>query len=209
MVIIDLTGKRFERLLVLSECKERIKNQVLWKCQCDCGTIKDIRGGDLRSGKTISCGCLRDEIASMCNGVHMDNRKGKRARLYTVWSGIKSRCNSMKPNSPDYKYYKGKGVSICGEWDQYVNFKRWATCNGYSDDLVIDRINPDKGYSPENCRWITARENARRCSFAKLDMDKAEVIRRLHGSVPAKELSYIYNVSPGTIRKVWNGDLWY
>ena len=72
---------------------------------------------------------------------------------------MKNRCNN--PNEPRYSDYGGRGITVCQEWlDDFMNFYNWAMENGYSDELSIDRINNDKGYSPDNCRWSTKKEQA-------------------------------------------------
>lgn len=77
-------------------------------------------------------------------------------RLYRIWKAMRTRCNN--PNFHAYKYYGGKGVKICDEWDSYETFYNWAIQNGYDHDLTIDRINNNDGYSPSNCRWISHAE---------------------------------------------------
>lgn len=82
-------------------------------------------------------------------------------RLYNIWSGIKQRCNN--PNRENYRFYGGKGISICEEWEtDFLKFYTWSIEHGYSDELVIDRIDPTKNYCPDNCRWITSAENIAR-----------------------------------------------
>lgn len=72
---------------------------------------------------------------------------------------MRSRCET--PSSTDFKYYGARGISVCEEWKQFELFQKWATENGYTDDLSIDRIDNEKGYSPDNCRWITQSEQSR------------------------------------------------
>lgn len=76
-------------------------------------------------------------------------------RIYKIWIGMKVRCNNS--NSVPYPYYGAKGIKVCTEWGDmengFMNFYKWAMENGYSDNLTIDRLDPSKGYSPDNCRW--------------------------------------------------------
>lgn len=75
-------------------------------------------------------------------------------RIYKMWHNMRSRCKN--PNATKYYLYGGKGISVCKEWDKsFIAFYNWAMNNGYNDKLTIDRINPDKNYCPENCRFAT------------------------------------------------------
>ena len=92
-----------------------------------------------------------------------------KTRLYTIFSGMKQRC--YNPNSPHYKWYGGKGISICDEWmgeEGLSRFMEWALSNGYEEHLTIDRIDSDGSYSPENCRWITGAANSSRTKNTKI-----------------------------------------
>lgn len=86
-----------------------------------------------------------------------------KTRLYVIYHGMKQRCLNAK--SPEYKWYGGKGISICSEWlDKDTGlqaFIGWALDNGYNESLTIDRINSNEGYSPANCRWVTLSENSK------------------------------------------------
>lgn len=81
---------------------------------------------------------------------------GTGTRLYEIWKGMRKRCNCSYRK--EYKNYGAKGIRVCAEWDEYPRFRDWAMANGYTDDLTIDRIDPHKDYSPQNCRWITKKE---------------------------------------------------
>lgn len=87
---------------------------------------------------------------------HGAARRGKIKRLYRIWSNMLSRCSN--PNKPDYKYYGAKGISVTEEWTDYMYFEEWAMNNGYKDELTLDRIDSNGNYCPENCRWITIKE---------------------------------------------------
>ena len=161
--MIDMIGKKFGRLTVVDF--DRFENhKTYWKCVCDCGLTVIAVGNNLRSGNTKSCGCLRREAAqkqgksSATHGESHDNR----TRLYSIWCGMRQRCNN--PNHQAYNLYGGKGVRLCDEWNDYKAFKTWAMSNGYKDPLSIDRIDHNEGYNPDNCRWITISENVARAN---------------------------------------------
>lgn len=84
-------------------------------------------------------------------------------RLYSIWSAMKQRtCNK---NTVNYSLYGGKGISVCDDWKSYKNFKKWSIENGYSKELTLDRIDGNKGYCPENCRWVSMKvQQNNRCN---------------------------------------------
>ena len=89
--------------------------------------------------------------------IHGEARPGHQSRLYSIWVGMNDRVKN--PNSKSYKYYGGRGISVCEEWESSINFILWAKNNGYSDNLVIDRIDVNGDYCPENCRFVTPHES--------------------------------------------------
>lgn len=92
--------------------------------------------------------------------------------------GIMERCSN--PNNANYKRYGGRGITVCQEWiDSPQAFVDWALANGFSPELQIDRIDNDKGYSPDNCRWVTARDNMRNRSVGVLTAEQVGQARFL------------------------------
>ncbi len=156
---IDLTGQQFGRLKVISYAGIDNRGKALWKCECKCGNFIVVAASNLKRGITKSCGCLRLELSSKRmadkNLKHGDSRR----RLYRIWCGIIQRTQNV--NNCNYHKYGEKGIAICVEWEEYENFKEWALINGYKDNLTIDRKNNKKGYTPDNCRWITTQEQNR------------------------------------------------
>jgi len=158
----ELMGQRFGRLVALRPTIKRKHRNVIWLCQCDCGNIVEIQATNLVKGNTRSCGCLQREIASKSGSMHLihgdSQKQTKFFRLWRTWCHMKERCNNQ--NHPGYKNYGGRGIKVCSEWEKsYQLFKDWSLSYGYQNNLAIDRIDNDQGYYPENCQWITHKEN--------------------------------------------------
>jgi hypothetical protein len=144
---VDINGQRFGRLIVLARAENRGRFAA-WLCWCDCGEFKTVVGSSLRTGNTRSCGCLQ-RIHGMTN-----------TPLYLVWRSMRSRCEN--PRTERWPRYGGRGISVCAEWRHDPKaFIDWALSHGYERGLQIDRMDNDAGYSPSNCRFVTAAENSR------------------------------------------------
>ena len=155
--VIDLTGQRFGRLVVIGRADPPmdLRRKARWHCICDCGNETDALGDNLRRGKTASCGCLQKERARVVNTIHGQTH----SRLYSIWKNMQTRC--ANPHSTYYDNYGGRGISVCEEWHDFANFMQWAERTGYREDLTLDRIEANDGYNPVNCRWVTMREQNR------------------------------------------------
>jgi len=156
---IDMTGKRVGRLLVKSYAFTR-KKSAYWNCVCDCGNEVVVIGKDLRKGHTQSCGCLQKEKAKdNIKKAGTGNRKthGQRhTKLYEVWKVMRQRCQNK--NNKAYANYGGRGIKVCGEWNDFKNFCEWAINSGYKEGLTLERIDVNGDYEPSNCKWVTLEE---------------------------------------------------
>ena len=165
-----MVGRRFGKLMVLRRGENNSRGEARWVCRCDCGKETLVTTANLNSGNSKSCGCDRGIIK------HGGVLKGKAERLYSVWLNMKNRCGNA--NAREYNCYGGRGISVCEEWStSYDSFRRWALDNGYDSEALfgkctLDRIDNDKGYSPENCRWVSLkRQNNNRGNNRHLTID--------------------------------------
>lgn len=141
--LLDIAGCRFGAWTIGKQAGNTSRGGAVFNAVCDCGTERVVSSADVRSGKSKSCGCLKNELIGRLNRTHGESK----TRLYNVWLVMRARCKH------GWRYYGERGISVCDAWNNWPTFRDWASANGYRDDLTIDRINNDQGYYPDNCRW--------------------------------------------------------
>lgn len=168
---VDLAGQKFGKLTVIKEVESKVvpsgNKYRQWLCKCECGNEIVMKQWSLTRDHVGSCGCDAEEVHKQrIAKMHAKKPPVWKERLYRVWMGMKSRCHN--PKAPSYGSYGAKGITVCDEWlHNYRAFRAWAYANGYRDDLpkggcTIDRIDAKKGYSPDNCQWLSLEENNKR-----------------------------------------------
>jgi len=161
MKIKDISGQKFERLLVVSFV-ERANKQSIFLCKCDCGNYIKTSSNALKTGHNKSCGCLNIELIKKRSTTHGLSKHP----LFSTWCDMKNRCYYKKHNR--YNNYGGKGIIVCDEWHTFINFYNWAI-QFWKENLSIDRIDNLKNYEPNNCRFATIKEqNRNRTSCVKI-----------------------------------------
>lgn len=149
---IDISGKRFGRLLVLN--RQGVKSaQIAWLCICCCGNRLVVPGRDIRSGHTRSCGCLRRETSASRQTTH----GASETEEFKIWTSMKTRCENE--NASGYAAYGARGVQVCAAWQR---FKVFLADMGFrpSKAHTLDRIDPAGHYEPGNVRWALPEQQA-------------------------------------------------
>lgn len=197
MKLVDLSGLSFGNLTVLSRSGSNAAGAT-WLCSCSCGANCVVSSGKLKSGHTQSCGCLRKI------GYHRTHN-GSGTQTHRSWKEMRQRC--LNKNSDKWRWYGGRGISICDRWSLFENFLE--DMGERPEGMTLDRIDNDGPYSPDNCRWLPQIEQTRRQEKNKLSLELADSLREdRKAGMSFRALGDKYGVSSTTAHRACIGETW-
>lgn len=191
----EIIGNIYGRLMPILECGKNSSGQYRYLSVCECGESKVVTGSSMVQGKVLSCGCLRRDTMVAKNTKH----NGCGTSTYETWAGMKTRCTN--PNGTAYANYGGRGITFNPAWADFAVFA--SDMGERPDGCTLERIDNDKGYSKDNCKWATAAEQSRNT--------RQNVNLTLNGKTQcmtdwAKELSIPYPTIQDRVRKGWSAE---
>lgn len=215
--VVDLRGRTFGSLTVVEEAPRHANGRTRWVCRCTCGGTKVVLAYKLHSGRVGNCtDCGRSRLRGTRGTSKSDSaRRGvgtKYTPEYASWLAMRERCNT--PGRPNYRYYGGRGIRVCSEWDNFAQFL--ADLGPRPPGTTLDRIDHDGHYEPGNCRWADLRTQnrnrrapVRTAQPKRLDLQAAREIRAQHAAGATQvQLAAQYGVATATIYDVIRGNSW-
>lgn len=181
MAIKNLQGQRFGRLTVVEFKGQDNQGNALWRCECDCGGEIVTRNRVLSQGDATSCGCKRIE-STRKHGM-------LKSPTYQTWRSVIYRCKY--PSCRHFKNYGGRGITVCERWETFENF--FEDMGIRPDGCSLDRIDNDKGYFKENCRWASPKQQSR-------NRRDNQMVQTRYGMVCLKEAAELHGIKYSTLQ---------
>lgn len=215
----DLIGRNNGYLKIISY--DGIRNlgkrtRRFWKALCKCGNEIFIHTHQFTRKVPRSCGCYKRRRRGNTTVHIRKHGLSHKHPLYKTWRNMRQRC--YNPNNQDYKYYGGKGIKLCGDWhNDFKLFYDWALSHGWKSGLVIDRVDPDKDYCPDNCRYISMAENSKRVKIPIGENRKQAIlnekqVREIKRRIVAGERNYLiardYEIKPNIVYQIKKKKTW-
>jgi hypothetical protein len=186
----DETGNVYGKLTVVGFGGVRGRDGILWTCRCECGNSILVRGSCLRSGHTKSCGCITMSADGLC-----------KTPEYRIWYAMNDRCHNARHTH--YRYYGGRGIAVCDRWRE--SFSAFLEDMGTKPfpEATIDRVDNSRGYSPDNCRWSTRKEQSLNTRTTKMLTYNGETMCQ---SDWARRLGIAYQTLNWRVKQGWPDD---
>ena len=189
----DLSGKIFAKLTVIKLSHRNSRGHAIWLVKCECGTQKAVAGHMLKGQKQISCGCVRAR-----NLITQNIKHGlSKSQIYYRWCGMIKRCRN--PHCKQYPNYGGRGIAVCGRWLVFENFLE--DMGHPPKGMSLDRKDNNLGYSKENCRWATRKEQSRNTSRNRIMLVADQ---KLVAKDAAKKVGLSYSKVLGRLHRGWD-----
>lgn len=206
MRVIDQVGQRFGMLVVVAARSGIDGGQRIWTVRCDCGVQKDVLAGNVRANRTVSCGCYR-RISNVAAKTRHGHSGANVSPEYRAWMHMRNRCSN--PADASYSLYGDRGIRVCDRWSVFENFFSDMGARP-SASHSLDRIDNERGYEPDNCRWATPKVQCRNRRCVKMDEVTASqaLWMVVDGGYRIADVGRAFSVSASTVSLIVHGKTW-